>query len=883
MKIVERQDTFFARGLLLMLVLGVASAALAQSEGVPPAKSLAEQMRRLHTTARILHIVAHPDDEDGGMLTMEARGKGATVMLLTLNRGEGGQNETGPELFDELGVLRTLELLAADRDYGVEQRFTRAADFGFSKSADETFQKWGGHDVVLADVVRVVREFQPDVIISRFQGNSEDGHGNHQAAGILAQEAFRAAADPNRFPEQLREGLQPWQAKKLYIGNIHPDRGEAYTIKLDEGENDPVLGGSYAEIAMHGLRHQLSQGAGEWRLSGERVYRYYRLVDTTIPNYKPEREQDFLDGIDTTITGLDKIAPTSLQPRIDGRLQQLSRQIDVAGEAKDESESVTALAEASTQLEKIRGEPSSTTAGGLGSKLESKREQLEAALNLAAGAKISATYDTGQRLAEPPVAIRGESVPVAVSVTNNGSETIRPTHIVVTVKGKTTKPPKRFIKKPIAPGQTATVALMDLPIPGNAKYTEPCFHRDNPQRDGLYQVDRPGCATLPLPPSPFHITVTYKVLGHENDLSTDVIATYYRAKGMQAEARLIIAPNLSVLMTPEAHVFQLSPGEKKSTAVTVKNEAPAEAEARVRVNAADKNTVSPTSPAQPVTLKDPEEKKSLSFAIRLTAAKDSETAVTATARSKRENFSEAFEAIGRPDIGTAFYFHPAVQRISVVDVKLPRNLKVGYIMGAGDDIPPVLRDIGMDVTMIPSASLATANLGAYGTIVLGIRTYGTQPEVRANNAKLLDYVQRGGTLVAQYDSAVADFNEGHFTPYPAELGRGRVSVEEAPVDILQPQDGIFHFPNEITQKDFEGWVQERGLYFMSTWDDKFQPLLASHDPGEPPLKGGLLVAHYGKGTYIYTGYSFFRELPSGVPGAVRLFVNLLSAGHVPEK
>jgi hypothetical protein len=241
-------------------------------------------------------------------------------------------------------------------------------------------------------------------------------------------------------------------------------------------------------------------------------------------------------------------------------------------------------------------------------------------------------------------------------------------------------------------------------------------------------------------------------------------------------------------------------------------------------------------------------------------------------------YDEGYTAVTREDLDTFYYYQPAVQRVSIVDVKVPSDLKVGYIMGAGDDIPSVLQQIGMDVTLIP-ADIAGEDLSRYGTIVLGIRAYDTEKGVTANNKRLLDYVSAGGTLIVQYNTGVSDFNGGHFTPYPAQLSRARVSVEEAPVEILAPDDGVFHYPNQITQHDFDGWVQERGLYFMDQWDSKFKPLLACQDPGEPSRKGGLLQAQYGKGTYIYTGYAFFRQLPAGVPGAIRLYVNLLSAGH----
>jgi hypothetical protein len=257
--------------------------------------------------------------------------------------------------------------------------------------------------------------------------------------------------------------------------------------------------------------------------------------------------------------------------------------------------------------------------------------------------------------------------------------------------------------------------------------------------------------------------------------------------------------------------------------------------------------------------------------------RESRAEIQAVLDAEGKRYSEGYSLVTREDLASAYYYQPALQRVSVVDVKVPKDLKVAYVMGAGDDIPTVLKQIGIDTNIIPAEKLASEDFGKYGTIVLGIRAYDTQKEVAANSKRLLNFVSQGGTLVVQYNAGVGDFNSGHFTPYPAQLSRTRVSVEEAPVEIVAPDDSVFHYPNEITQRDFGGWVQERGLNFMDQWDDHFKPLLASHDPGEPPQKGGMLRAHYGKGTYIYTGYAFFRQLPAGVPGAIRLFVNLLSA------
>jgi hypothetical protein len=281
----------------------------------------------------------------------------------------------------------------------------------------------------------------------------------------------------------------------------------------------------------------------------------------------------------------------------------------------------------------------------------------------------------------------------------------------------------------------------------------------------------------------------------------------------------------------------------------------------------------------PVELRQRGEKKDFEFKIVPGSLQEGHSEIRAVLTAGGQNYSEGYTLVTREDLASAYYYQPAVQRVSIVDVRIPRDHKVAYIPGAGDEIPTVLQQLGMDLTVLPAEKLASEDLSHYETVVLGIRAYDTQKDVVANNRKLLDYVSAGGTLVVQYNTGPGDFNSGHFTPFPAQLSRGRVSVEEAPVEILAPDDSAFHQPNQITQSDFDGWVQERGLYFMDTWDSNFKPLLSSHDPGEAPLKGGLLRAQYGKGTYIYTGYAFFRQLPAGVPGAIRLYVNLLNAGH----
>jgi hypothetical protein len=376
--------------------------------------------------------------------------------------------------------------------------------------------------------------------------------------------------------------------------------------------------------------------------------------------------------------------------------------------------------------------------------------------------------------------------------------------------------------------------------------------------------------------------VTYSITGTsgahgENGISAVVVARFADDAGEEHTRPLAVVPAFSVMLEPATQAISTHNGSTSTVAVSVSSNLPGPAQGMLKLELPEGWRSEPAE--QPVDLAHRGEKKEFAFKVFPAGLQEGRANIRAVLDSGGEKYSEGYTPVTREELGSFYYYQPARQRVSIVDVQVPHNLRIGYIMGAGDNIPTVLKQVGLDVTPIPAEKLGAKDLGKYGTIVVGIRAYDTQKDVVANNRKLLDFVAAGGTLVVQYNTGVGDFNSGHFTPYPAQLSRSRVSVEEAPVDILTPDDSVFHSPNTITPRDFDGWVQERGLYFMDQWDEHFKPLLACHDPGEQPEKGGLLRAQYGKGTYIYTGYAFFRQLPAGVPGAVRLFVNLLSTGH----
>jgi LmbE family N-acetylglucosaminyl deacetylase len=904
-------------GMLLAPTLAQAPAAgpspvdpLPQDTG---ATGLKQMLLRLQTTARLMQTTAHPDDEDGGMLTLESRGQGVSTLLMTLTRGEGGQNKIGSNLFDVLGVLRTLELTASDRYYGVEQRFSRVADFGYSKNPEETFQKWGGHDIALGDMVRVIRTFRPDVLIARFSGTPRDGHGHHQASAILTKEAFRAAADPNRFPEQIKQGLLPWQAKKLYIGNVcgfgaMTCPAENYTVKLNTGVVNPVLGMSDIQFAMEGLRHQLSQGAGGWSVEPGDRFTYYKLVDTVLPptTDKDGHEKGFFDGIDTSLPGLasrlgeeEKKVPF-LRPALEqiaGLLRDASQQAE-----KDSSAAVPSLLAAlesiSHLVDRDWGSDVSVPASeDLSMRLRDKEAQIQCALSLALNVSLEATAGWPQsRNSRPdladtvPAISPGQTFAVSVKFHNGSKYPIRVHHIVL--DGMI---PAAVIQNqetaPIRPGQDYENRI-ELELSANFPYTRPALQRNDPERDSVYTVNEPRFGTMPFSPFPFRVVADYDIPeiaspSHRDravrtyatlpSTATPVLTSFRDEENAQQKAPLAVVPAFSVALEPGIQIIRTEgdPGCDVKVGVSYNLSVPAKGNLRLQIPPGWR--VEPAELA--VNFHERGEKQDFQFRVFPASLKEGRAEIRAVLTSEGQDYSEGYTLVTREDLASAYYYQPALQRVSIVDVRIPKGLKVAYIPGAGDEIPTVLEQIGIDLTVLPAEKLAGEDLSRYGTVVLGIRAYDTQKEVAANNRKLLDFVSAGGTLIVQYNAGAGDFNSGHFTPFPAQLSRGRVSVEEAPVEILAPDDSVFHQPNQISQSDFNGWVQERGLYFMDTWDSNFKPMLSSHDPGEPPLKGGLLRAQYGKGTYIYTGYSFFRQLPAGVPGAIRLYVNLLSAGH----
>lgn len=902
-KLIQGRPAILGACILLGCVLSSQSDTrpLPQDQG---AIHLYQLLAKLKTTARLMQVVAHPDDEDGGMMTLEARGHGASVLLFTVTRGEGGQNKFGAESSDELGILRTLELLQADKYYGVEQRFSHVADFGYSKTAEETFSKWHGHDIALGDLVRAIRIFRPDVLTSRFSGTKRDGHGHHEASGVLTREAFRAAGDPNRFPEQIKEGLLPWQAKKLYLGNP-PGMfqggnvaDENYTLKLDTGEYSPILGMSYTQFALEGLAHQTSQGTGGIRVPPGHRYTYYKLIDSELP--KPSaHEDDFFDGMDTSLPGLAARlgAEGSKVQFLRPALQSLQEHVDEAAKLFS-MENPSACAppllagrgEATRLIRQVEDSqlPAAAKADLLPS-LRTKLEQFQQAANEALGVFFEVSVDQPGPPPAPSyfprmeqtfsMAVPGQTFTITARLYNRGKAAISPGDVRVSVPEGWSAVQISPVKKDapaLAAGDVAA-AQFKITVPENAKYTEPYFTRRDPEAETFYRISDPKLLTDPWPPYPVHAVAIFSA-ERGGSLARAVAKIKFVDPTLgQSERPLVVGPPISILLTNPVVVVPVAGSARSQIEVSVRSNVEKPLHATLHLETPPGWKVEPEAIA--VDLDRDGDVNNYVFQITPQGLHEGTYQVTARAEYNGKQYTEGFKVISRPDLDSFYAYRPAMQNVQAVDVKLPPQLKVGYIMGAGDEIPSVLRSVGVNVNLISPQELASGDLSRYDTIVVGIRAYDVRTDVREHNRRLLDYVSRGGTLIVQYNQSVGIFNDGRYTPYPATLSNARVSVEEQPVEILGPEEGVFSYPNQIAARDFDGWVQERGLYFMGQWDPQFKPLLSSNDPGEPAQKGGLLLARYGKGIYIYSGYAFFRQLPAGVPGAIRLFVNLLSAGH----
>jgi len=841
------------------------------------AAGLVQLLQRLQTTASVLHTGAHPDDEDSAFLARAARGDHARVAYLSLNRGEGGQNIIGNELFDALGVIRTEELLQARRLDGGEQYFTRTFDFGFSKRRDEAATRWNER-AVLGDMVRVIRMFRPLVINSRWGGTAADGHGHHQLAGYLTPLAFKAAADPNEFPEQLQEGLRVWQTRKLYSRPL--DEAPA-TIQVQTGILDPALGRTYAEIAFEGRSQHKSQNQGTIEMLGP-LASELRALEAVVTVPKPE--QSIFDGLDVSLPGLAKLSGLP-----DGTLRTELAAIDAAAKKAlqdyqplEPSRIVPSLVDGIKGVRAARQALSSMSVSNARIDadflLALKEQDFTEAIVRAAGVIVDP-------LADAETVVPGRSVGVYVRVFLTQPSIAFVTSLTVRAPSSWRVTETSGVNALLGGRgrrESPTIsAALSVSVPQGASLTQPYF-LEQPRQGDSYRWPEGSAKGTPFAPSLLIGEVGLKV-GDVN-LVVSRPVQYRFADPIRGELRrpVNVVPRVTIGLDTALLIVPLggnAPRAQRVVArVTSGSLEPVSGTVRLRVPTGW--SVSPQD--APFALKGPDEQTSAAFTVTAPANRRAGSFdIDAEARIGSETFSKDLQLISYPHIQTHRLYWPAHARAQVVDLKVA-PVKVGYVMGGGDEVPDAIRRMGIAVTMLDADMLATGDLSQFDTIVVGIRASETRPDFVANNGRVLQYVERGGTLIVQYQQG--EYIERNMAPYPvSQKGNPRVTDETAAVKILAPGHPVFTFPNRINADDFNGWVQERNLYAFADFDRRrYTPLLESADPGEPPQQGGELYAEIGKGRYVYTAYAWFRQLPAGVPGAYRQFANLISLSKAPR-
>jgi LmbE family N-acetylglucosaminyl deacetylase len=846
-----------------------------------PAATLAESIYRLPVYVCVLHTAAHPDDENNALLAYLARGVFARTAYLSLTRGDGGQNRIGPELFEALGVIRTEELLAARRVDGAEQFFTRAYDFGYSKSADETLAKWG-HEEILGDIVRVVRTFRPDIIISRFSGMPMDGHGHHQAAGILTREAFFAAGDPKRFPEQIAEGLQPWQAEKLFWNEFRSSRRsgpaeEPREVTENLGAYSPLLERTYYQLGVRALNLHRSQLPPRLPRHGERLDGFRRLdVEGS------GSSNSLFDGMDLTLVRLAHVVRegSAERERLRTELEAIQAVAEAAAERfrpRQPSAILPLLWQGYERIRRLRQTLHSWALDALAADridhaLRVKEQEFRTALERSLGLEIEA-------VAASQSAVKGGTLVVSISMSNHSSFTIGLEAVHLRAPGGWEVTPPPFQKTLLAPQQGIAFAFQ-VAIPAEEAPTQP-YWLESPRVGDCFSMTDPKHLIYPFAPPLLGASLRWQL--HEDRVSGVVESEHavefpVAGRGVGDMRELIrVVPELSLSLEPQILITPLSdqPLEKQVSATVIGSLA---GDAVLRLQVPGGWTVDPSEHRLTIAAAGQEATRRFTIQIPALAAERS-FHIQAVADFQGKRFSRGYRLIEYPHIRSHLLYREAVTRVEVFRVNTSPGLQVGYVMGAGDDIPGAIEQLGIGVSLLSAEDLASADLGPYDTIVIGVRAYEFRPDLVANQQRLMDYVRKGGTLIVQYHTLAS---EGvAFTPYPAKLSRSRVVDETAPVTVLAPEHVIFRWPNLITEEDFSGWIQERGLYFLEQWDERFTPLLESHDSGEPPQRGGMVIATYGKGQFVYTGYAWFRQLPAGVPGAFRLFANLISLPRAP--
>ncbi|QNE40142.1 PIG-L family deacetylase [Hymenobacter sp. NBH84] len=839
---------FRAALLAVLLASGAAPSAKAQAPKTWSSSEILLGLKKLNVLGSAMYIAAHPDDENTRFLAYLANGRLLETSYLSCTRGDGGQDLIGPEIREQLGLIRTQELLAARRIDGAHQFFTRANDFGFSKTSQETFTIWD-KEQVLADMVWVIRQRRPDVLFTRFPPDARAGHGHHQASAILAAEAFDAAGDPKRFPEQLKY-VQPWQPKRLLwnTGSYFTRPGEDLSgyLKVDAGGYNALLGRSYGEIAAESRSQHRSQGFGSAAQRGE-------ALEYLQPVKGDKAKTDPFEGIDQTWNRVPGGAAV-------GKLvEKVIKEYDASNPAA----SVAGLLKVRNELQRL---PNATFWR------EDKSAELEKLIQASLGLYLEAA------VAQPQVA-SGEAIPINITVLNRRPIGNSKGTLVVLKSIKTTPAVKvdTAADRALAREQPLLIQY-NVQLPASAPLTQPYWLRE-PASIGMYTVSEQKLRGQPENSPAASVKIKVGVNAIEgirfvSDTISFTIPVQYKHTDPVLGERyqpLAVVPPVAVNIAGKAYVF--ADNQPKTVPVTlVAGKDNVRGNLTLQVPAGWQ--VEPAS--VPFELKAKGAEQLVQFQVKPTSSTNSEGQLRAAATVDGQAYTRGLQTIAYPHIPTQTLFPEAVAPLVRVDLAKKGN-NIGYIMGAGDEVPEALRQIGYTVSLLNADEVTPETLRRFDAVLLGVRAYNTVERLRVAQPTLLDYVKNGGNLIVQYVVSRGVLLP-EIGPYPLTLSNDRVTVENAPVKFLNPKAPILNTPNKITAKDFEGWVQEQGLYYPSKWDSHYQTVISSHDPGETDKESAILVADYGKGHYIYTGLSLFRELPAGVPGAYRILANMISLG-----
>ncbi len=845
------------------------------------ATGLGLALRRVGTTGRVLYVTAHPDDEHNGVLVRLSRGLGLRTALLTVTRGEGGQNAIGPELFDALGVLRTGELLSLHRYDGVEQYFGRAYEFGYSFSVPETFAKWG-RDETLGDVVRVVRAFRPDVILTLPLTGTGGGQ-HHHAVAQLARDAFRVAADPQRFPEQ---GLPAWQARKIYEGSIGGSSGvEDAAVRVPTGVYDGLLGMTWQQLGIRSRAMHRCQGMGQLAADPGPAEGRFKRIDAEPAVTAPET--DILDGAPTTLAGLQRFAPgddklhASLVA-LDGRFVAARGSFDPASPEA----AVPALAAALAGVRALREElgvivPDARARAEIDGRLQDEAGDVEAALALAHGLVLEARADDG--LVTP-----GQSLGVAVALFNNASRALDLEALdLVAPAGWTVE--RREGDAGGVPARGSRRARFVLTVAPNAAPSQPYWRR-MPDRD-RHELLVPADESRPWSPPLVMARARLRVAGVATTVSVPVVWRYEGPfVGGERRHELSVVPDLSLRLTPEVAAIPLTePRRPVDVRVSARSFSKNAAPAEVRLQAPPGFAVDPPTARLAFAVEGEEAVARFKVTPPAALRAGALTLRVVATRDSREH-RDSVQAVDYDHVERRQLVRPAEARLLVLDVRTAPSASVGYVMGSGDALAEAVRQLGVPLTLLTADDLLFSELGRFTTIVAGIRAYETREDLRSSHGRLMRWVEAGGHLVVQYNRAAMnrlapqapappEGTPSPYAPYPASVTPERISDETVPMQLLARDHALFNTPNRIGDSDFTGWVQERGIQLLAARDPHYVELLAATDPfaynaGE---KRGLLVeAKVGKGTWTYVGLALFRQVPAGVPGGWRLLANLVS-------